>query len=255
MTYELLDEIVDHGVPQLTEAKILKKFITTSSSSSLDARTPTSIAASVPWRANGIKHKRNEIFLDVIEKIDCLVGGSNEVLRASITGTLRMKSFLSGIPELNLGLNDRALVENSGTASAVGGVPAGGRNMSVELEDVRFHQCVRLNKFEAERTISFIPPDGEFTLMSYRLPNVMSETQCETQLPFWVECTLGRNSLDPSTSRVDYIIKLKSTFKPRTVASSVKLMVPTPKDATAPTFKVIQPHTCKSHSALLYTYK
>jgi AP-1 complex subunit mu len=39
----------------------------------------------------------------------------------------------------------------------------------VELEDVKFHQCVRLSRFENDRTISFVPPDGEFELMSYRL--------------------------------------------------------------------------------------
>jgi AP-1 complex subunit mu len=37
------------------------------------------------------------------------------------------------------------------------------------MEDVKFHQCVRLARFENDRTISFIPPDGEFELMSYRL--------------------------------------------------------------------------------------
>ena len=28
-----------------------------------------------------------------------------------------------------------------------------------------FSQCVKLSKFETERAISFIPPDGEFELM------------------------------------------------------------------------------------------
>ena len=28
-------------------------------------------------------------------------------------------------------------------------------------------QCVKLSKFETERSISFIPPDGEFELMRY----------------------------------------------------------------------------------------
>lgn len=37
------------------------------------------------------------------------------------------------------------------------------------MEDVKFHQCVRLARFENDRTISFIPPDGEFELMSYRI--------------------------------------------------------------------------------------
>jgi AP-1 complex subunit mu len=47
--------------------------------------------------------------------------------------------------------------------------PLGTKNKGVELEDVKFHQCVRLSRFENDRTISFVPPDGEFELMSYRL--------------------------------------------------------------------------------------
>lgn len=33
---------------------------------------------------------------------------------------------------------------------------------------MKFHQCVRLARFENDRTISFIPPDGAFDLMTYR---------------------------------------------------------------------------------------
>lgn len=43
---------------------------------------------------------------------------------------------------------------------------------TVELEDIKFHQCVRLARFENDRTISFIPPDGAFDLMTYRLSQV-----------------------------------------------------------------------------------
>ena len=50
---------------------------------------------------------------------------------------------------------------------------ASGRGVSkgkaVEMEDIKFHQCVRLNKFDTERLITFIPPDGDFELMSYRV--------------------------------------------------------------------------------------
>lgn len=41
----------------------------------------------------------------------------------------------------------------------------GAKNKAVDLEDVKFHQCVRLARFENDRTISFIPPDGAFDLM------------------------------------------------------------------------------------------
>lgn len=39
----------------------------------------------------------------------------------------------------------------------------------IELNDMKFHPCVHLNKFEEERNIEFIPPDGEFDLITYRL--------------------------------------------------------------------------------------
>ena len=41
----------------------------------------------------------------------------------------------------------------------------GPENPAVELDDCQFHQCVKLGKFDNDRTISFIPPDGEFELM------------------------------------------------------------------------------------------
>jgi AP-1 complex subunit mu len=46
---------------------------------------------------------------------------------------------------------------------------AASRGKTIEKEDVKFHQCVRLARFESDRTISFIPPDGKFELMSYRI--------------------------------------------------------------------------------------
>lgn len=63
----------------------------------------------------------------------------------------------------------------------LGGSVATPKGKSVELEDIRFHQCVRLSRFENDRTISFIPPDGEFELMSYRL-NTQVGTEVGTQV-------------------------------------------------------------------------
>jgi AP-1 complex subunit mu len=115
----------------------------------------------VSWRSEGIKHRKNEIFLDVVEKLNLLVSGNGTVLHSEIIGSVQMKSFLSGMPELKLGLNDKLMFEATGRSTT--------RVKSVELEDIKFHQCVRLARFENDRTISFIPPDGEFELMSYRL--------------------------------------------------------------------------------------
>ena len=74
---------------------------------------------------------------------------------------------------------------------------SGTRSKAVELEDVKFHQCVRLSRFENDRTISFIPPDGEFELMSYRLNTHVKPL-------IWIESHIERHS----HSRVEYLIKV-----------------------------------------------
>lgn len=75
-----------------------------------------------------------------------------------------MRAYLSGTPECKFGLNDKLVIDRGRGGS--GGAPsAGGGGDAVELDDCRFHQCVRLTEFDSSRTISFVPPDGEFELM------------------------------------------------------------------------------------------
>ena len=128
-------------------------------------KPPMAVTNAVSWRSEGIKHRKNEIFLDVVERLNLLVAANGTLLRSEILGSLKMRSYLSGMPELKLGLNDKLLFEATGRRT--GG--RGAKGKAVEMEDIKFHQCVRLARFENDRTISFIPPDGEFELMSYRL--------------------------------------------------------------------------------------
>src|SRR5271163_1681736 len=159
--YELLDEMMDFGYPQTTETKILQEYITQESHKlEIQARPPIAVTNAVSWRSEGITYRKNEVFLDVIESVNLLVNSNGNVVRSEILGSIKMKCYLSGMPELRLGLNDKVMFESTGRAS---------RGKSIEMEDVKFHQCVRLSRFENDRTISFIPPDGEFELMSYRL--------------------------------------------------------------------------------------
>jgi len=78
------------------------------------------------------------------------------------------------------------------------------RGKSIEMEDVKFHQCVRLSRFENDRTISFIPPDGEFELMSYRL-----STQVKPLI--WAEAVVERHE----GSRIEFMVKVSRSRKIR----------------------------------------
>ena len=100
------------------------------------------------------------------------------------------------MPECKFGLNDKLTLDKvkggsgggnlSGMSSENSGIngnnDSGSSSKSrnaIALDDCTFHQCVKLSKFESERAISFIPPDGEFELMRYR-------TTKDISLPFRV---------------------------------------------------------------------
>jgi AP-1 complex subunit mu len=97
----------------------------------------------------------------------------------------------------------------------------------VDLEDIKFHQCVRLTQFDENRQIVFTPPDGEFTLMSYRL------SQLELTPPFWIDCQQETHG----TSRIEYLVKIRSQFKQKVQAQSVEISVPCPANCRNPVTK------------------
>ncbi len=121
------------------------------------------------------------------------------------------------MPELKLGLNDKNLFELQNRTS---------RGKLIEMEDIKFHQCVWLNKFESERNISFIPPDGEFDLMTYRV-----DTHVKPLI--WADCVVKNFS----RSKIEYLVKAKTQFKSKSIANNVEIIVPVLPDIDSPVFK------------------
>jgi hypothetical protein len=63
-----------------------------------------------PGALKALKYRKNEVFLDVVESVNLLVSASGNVLRSEIVGAIKMRVYLSGMPELRLGLNDKVTV-------------------------------------------------------------------------------------------------------------------------------------------------
>jgi len=57
---------------------------------------PEGVTSKISWRPPGIKYRKNEIFLDIIEKVNCLIGSNGNLLRSEIVGQVHCKCFLSG---------------------------------------------------------------------------------------------------------------------------------------------------------------
>lgn len=100
--YELLDEAIDNGYIQCVDINVLKDYIKTDyhelikpSKDSLMMDEPKT-GNVITWRKPGIKHRPNECFLDVIEKINFTGSIEGEVAFSDIIGVVRVKSKLSG---------------------------------------------------------------------------------------------------------------------------------------------------------------
>jgi AP-2 complex subunit mu-1 len=113
-----------------------------------------------------------------------------------------MKAFLSGMPDIKLGLNEK-------------------------LEDVTFHPCVNLGRFNAEKVVSFVPPDGEFELMKYRCTEGIT-------LPFKAVALIQEHG----RTRIDVTVKVKSTFPVKLFATNVVLLVPVPDQTARASFNL-----------------
>ena len=218
LIYELLDEIMDHGYPQNTDAKLLKEYIKTSSFRlAVKKKITTEVINNQVSRAPGIKYQVNQAFVDVTERVSSLISHKGEMLRSDIIGVITMKTMLSGMPVLKLGLNEKSYFDITGKKAS---------GKTIEMDDFKFHNCVDINKFEAERVIEFIPPDGFFTLMNYRL-------NLKIKPLIWVE--VERKELTPT--KMKYLVKAKSNCKPKSTANNVCIMIPVPVDLQNPLFK------------------
>lgn len=89
------------------------------------------------------------------------------------------------------------------------------------FDDVSFHPCVRFKRWESERMLSFIPPDGNFRLMSYHIasPTVVA-------IPIYVRHSLHFKSGEQQ-GKLDITVGPKTTLG-RTI-EAVKLEISMPK--------------------------
>lgn len=155
--YQVLEEILDNGFPLITEPNALaamvppptiagKVMTLVTGRASVSDTVDAGAMSVIPWRATGIKYMKNEILFDVVEELDCIVNSNGQVVTSDCFGVVACKCHLSGTPECTLSFADTGM-----------------------LDDMSFHPCVRLARFERDRVLSFVPPDGTFDLMKYRV--------------------------------------------------------------------------------------
>ncbi|XP_076436609.1 AP-3 complex subunit mu-1-like isoform X2 [Babylonia areolata] len=209
IVFELLDEMMDNGFPLAMEVNVLKELIkppnllrtitdtVTGKSTSVGATLPTGQLSNIPWRRSGVKYTNNEAYFDVIEEVDAIIDRNGSTVIAEIQGYVDCLIKLSGMPDLTLTFVNPRI-----------------------LDDVSFHPCVRFKRWESEKILSFVPPDGHFRLMSYYVGgnNMIA-------IPLYLRHSIGFR--DGSGGRLDITVNPKQTMG-KTV-ENVVIEVPFPK--------------------------
>ncbi|RXG51937.1 AP-3 complex subunit mu-2 [Armadillidium vulgare] len=73
------------------------------------------------------------------------------------------------------------------------------------FDDVSFHPCVRLKRWESERLLSFVPPDGNFRLFSYHV-----SSQSVVAIPLYVRHNISFREV--GGGRLDITVGPKQTM-------------------------------------------
>eukprot|EP00457_Paulinella_chromatophora_P008013 gb/GEZN01008040.1/.p1 GENE.gb/GEZN01008040.1/~~gb/GEZN01008040.1/.p1 ORF type:complete len:433 (-),score=62.56 gb/GEZN01008040.1/:159-1457(-) len=222
--YQLLMEMADGGFPYNTDPCALKIAIAPPSvskklmetiSGTLITGKDTQLEAKyrgspIPWRAAKVDHVMNEVYVDVIEKIECVYSAGGVLLKSNVLGELRVSCSLSGTPDLTLRFNKPSL-----------------------LDDCALHRSARIKVFQRDHVLSFIPPDGKFTLLTYRIGGT-----CRVPLYCKPEITLPRKANQTAQVKISLGTKWQSGAggddKPIT---QVVVVIPIPEETVSHTLK------------------
>lgn len=228
LIYELLDEAVDYGLPQNTSTEALKTFVmnepTVVAPVSMKplfgglTKGPTGVFKSVLDTNRTDGKRRDEIYVDVVERLSVTFNAAGNLVSSQIDGSIQVKSYLAGNPPIKIKLNDDLLITRRDGSSGPGFGGSGGYGSGfssgdyaadslVILEDANFHEVADLSLFDVERSISLVPPDGEFALANYRTshgirppfrlsvgtePDAASDHKAMVRIRLWADIPLDK---------------------------------------------------------------
>jgi len=215
--YQLLEEMMDYGYPLTTEPNALKAMIKPSSvisrltsaatgASSVSDVLPDGTISNMPWRKTGVKYAQNEIYLDIVEEVDSILGANGMIISSEVSGAIVANSRLSGVPDLALSFVDPSLID-----------------------DCSFHPCVRYNRFERDKVVSFVPPDGTFELMKFRVTTgekIMAPCYCQPSLSFEYANNQGSINVQVGVRAQSSLIFPAGVKRGATVVEDVSISIP-----------------------------
>ena len=120
LIYEIIDEMIDFGYPQLSDTEQVKEFVFTEPVVDLKNLNRFKEIFNSNIKSNEgarrsitDKNNTNEIYVDIIEKITCLFNKNGSIISSGIDGCIKMKSYLKNSPEMKIVLSDDIVIGKS----------------------------------------------------------------------------------------------------------------------------------------------
>lgn len=133
--YRIFDLSVNSGYPFLDERNVMEAAEANHEKLGFDPK--------YPWRVPQSYKGPGEIYVSVEEAIHARINGVGKSDLMLVTGSVKIKSKLAGFPKCQLSISTPH-----------------------KIDDFSFHRCVDPEQYLAKKW-TFVPPDGDFTLMTY----------------------------------------------------------------------------------------
>ncbi|XP_077930504.1 AP-4 complex subunit mu-1 isoform X5 [Halichoerus grypus] len=173
---------------------------------------PSSAASRPILTSRSDQSQKNEVFLDVVERLSVLIASNGSLLKVDVQGEIRLKSFLPSGSEMRIGLTEEFCVGKSELR---------GYGPGIRVDEVSFHSSVLLEEFESHRILRLQPPQGELTVMRYQLSDDLP-----SPLPFRLFPSV---QWDRGSGRLQVYLKLRCDLPPKSQALNVRLHLPLPR--------------------------
>ena len=158
----------------------------------------------------------------MFEQLTILFNGSGALIRADLDGQVKLRCYVPGSPLFHMGFNEDLVVRQQDVGGRVGsGGPSG-----IIVDDVIFHKSAILERWNQDRYVLFHPPEGEFTLMNYRMD--------VTNLPMPFRINTRFSAI--SQELADLIITIDASLPDPFYGSQMVIKCPLPRATTAASF-------------------
>ena len=97
---------MDYGCPQITDPTLLKNYLIEGGFNDellkdlkkLRQLTSQATGSMCCFYPSGIVHRKNEIYVDVIESVNTLFSDQGSILKSDVSGVIKVNARLSGMP-------------------------------------------------------------------------------------------------------------------------------------------------------------